>query len=315
MVGSHASPHGHFQDEEQESSNILEAKSLVSAVPKLALENQVIAILFRHYIDFLAPWYDLNDSQNLFSTLVPRRAMDNLILFKAVIAFSACHESRTSGRYQDLGRVYHAACIGDLLKVLNDIQPEMQGDYLAATCLLRSYEILNGQLSSSRHFQMLIISGDTRQQQHLLGAYSFASSANINLSQRGLSQSGTWNYLREEITMALELRRPVRMGTGFEFVPSENMTDDMWSNYISYILAKVINFCFDDMGTRTLEHRGASWQELETEVSTWRSNRPLSFNAFSTASKYGNAFVSLWLLSPWHGKFGLNCCHRNHADW
>jgi hypothetical protein len=122
----------------------LEARLLVSTVPKVALENQVIAILFRHYIDFLAPWYDLNDSQNLFGTLVPQRAMDNPILFKAVIALSACHESRTFSRYQDLGHVYHAACIGGLLEVLNNVQREMQGDYLAATCLLRSYEILNG---------------------------------------------------------------------------------------------------------------------------------------------------------------------------
>ncbi len=40
--------------------------------------------------------------------------------------------------------------IRDLLEVLNDvhsnpdIQGEMQGDYLSAKCLLRSYEILNG---------------------------------------------------------------------------------------------------------------------------------------------------------------------------
>jgi hypothetical protein len=110
----------------------------------VALKNQVIASLFRHYIDFLAPWYDLNDSQTLFSTLVPQRAMNNPILFKAVIAFSACHESRTSGQYQGLGHVYHAACVRDLLEVLNEVHSEMQGDYLAATCLLRSYEILNG---------------------------------------------------------------------------------------------------------------------------------------------------------------------------
>jgi Fungal specific transcription factor domain len=131
--------------EQHPDNDVSEAKSLVSANPKVALENQVIAGLFRHYIDFLAPWYDLNDSQALFGTLVPQRAMSNPILFKAVIAFSACHESRTSGRYQALGHVYHAACVRDLLEVLNDIHIEMQGDYLAATCLLRSYEILNGE--------------------------------------------------------------------------------------------------------------------------------------------------------------------------
>jgi hypothetical protein len=152
----------------------------------------------------------------------------------------------------------------------------------------------------------LMVAGDTRQQQHLLGAYSFASSGHIDLSQRGLSQSGTWNYLREEITMALELCRPVRTGTGFRFVPSETMSDDMWSNYISYILAKVINFSFDDAGVTNSDQRSSDWQELDEEVSAWRSNRPESFNPFSTASKFGNAFLSIWLLSPWHGNLNMN---------
>jgi hypothetical protein len=97
-------------------------------------------------------------------------------------------------------------------------------------------------------WKSLIVAGDTRQQQRLLGAYSFASSGFIDLNQRGLSQSGTWNYLREEITTTLELRRLVRISTGFEFVLSENASDDMWSNYVSYILSKVINFCFAGAG-------------------------------------------------------------------
>lgn len=50
--------------------------------------------------------------------------------------------------------MFHGACVRDLLKVLNDvhsnpeIQGEVQGDYLSATCLLRSYEILNGKVFS-----------------------------------------------------------------------------------------------------------------------------------------------------------------------
>jgi len=102
--------------------------------------------------------------------------------------------------------------------------------------------------------------------------------------------------------MALELRRPVRIGSGFEFVPSQDMDNDMWSNYISYILAKVINFCFaNGDGTTNLERRGETWQVLEKEVESWRESRPENFNAFSMAEKAGNAFPSIWLLSPWHG--------------
>jgi hypothetical protein len=108
------------------------------------LENPVIASLFRHYVDFLAPWYDLNDSQYLFGSLVPVRALSNAILFKALIAFSGCHRHRVSGKLVGLASVYHAACVKDLLAEMDNIHSELQGDYLAVTCLLRSYEILNG---------------------------------------------------------------------------------------------------------------------------------------------------------------------------
>jgi hypothetical protein len=55
--------------------------------------------------------------------------------------------------------------------------------------------------------------------------------------------------------MALELRRPVRIGSGFEFVPNKDMPDDMWANYISHILARIINFCFDDASCVSLEQK------------------------------------------------------------
>jgi len=137
-------------ENEQGSDEVAAAKASVSSPPHVALQNPLIAGLFRHYIDFLAPWYDLNDTQALFGTLVPTRSLHNSVLFRAIIAFSVCHQSRVTGNFLGLGPLYHAACVKDLLVVMDNIQPEFQGDYLAATCLLRSYEILNGESSSIR---------------------------------------------------------------------------------------------------------------------------------------------------------------------
>ena len=148
----------------------------------------------------------------------------------------------------------------------------------------------------------LIKSGDTRQQQHLLGAYSFASSSHIDTKIRGLAQSGAWNYLREEITMALELRRAVRLGSEFDYSPSDDRPDDTWAHSITYILARVINFCFDTTVEMSSSERKGTCEYLSECVSDWRSNRPKSFNPFSAAPKPGNAFPSIWLLQPWHGK-------------
>lgn len=116
----------------------------VSHSPSVALEDPMIAILFRHYLDVLAPWYDLNDVCLMFQTVVPARALRNPVLFKALITLSACHMSRTTKQPQEFDSIYHASCVEELLAKLNDKSPELQADFLAATCLLRSYEILNG---------------------------------------------------------------------------------------------------------------------------------------------------------------------------
>lgn len=131
------------QNQNKDNRDVLEAKSTVTNSSEVALQNPIIAALFQHYIDFLAPWYDLNDSQNLFTTLVPARALATPVLFKALIAFSACHKAGTSNTYDGLGVIYHASCVRDLLAALGDTSGELQGDYLAATCLLRSFEILS----------------------------------------------------------------------------------------------------------------------------------------------------------------------------
>jgi len=104
--------------------------------------------------------------------------------------------------------------------------------------------------------------------------------------------------------MALELRRPVRIGSGFAFVASGEMGDDMWANYMSYVLAKVVNFCFDDgFGGGNAGQRIEIWRKLQGEVEGWGEKRPESFYPFSTGAKEGNVFPSIWLLSPWHGNF------------
>jgi len=124
---------------------------LVSSEPRLALNNHVVAAAFRHYVDNLAPWYDLNDMNNSFARIVPLRALNNPLLFKALTAFSAYHKSRLSGEMQGFGVAFHDACVQDLLQVVNHLQMVQKDDYLAATCLLRSYVILTGMAPEVNH--------------------------------------------------------------------------------------------------------------------------------------------------------------------
>ena len=52
--------------------------------------------------------------------------------------------------------------------------------------------------------------------------------------------------MREELTVAPECCRLVRISRDFEYQAYENMPDDMQANYVSYLLARIINLSFGD---------------------------------------------------------------------
>jgi hypothetical protein len=160
-----------------------------------------------------------------FGATVPAHALECPILFKALIASSATHKYKTLGQLAELATAFHVSCVRELLDSIEHKKPESQGDYLAATSLLRSYEILDGtepQLSRQSKTDKPYVADSDKEQRHLLGAYSFVASGSINLAGRGLLQAGAWNYLRGEITMALECRRPVRISKDFASVQIVN---------------------------------------------------------------------------------------------
>jgi hypothetical protein len=117
---------------------------LASASPEIALAEPCIAQLFAHYITALAPWYDLNDSRRTFGTMVPSNALYCPILFRAIIAFSASHKSRMESVSADIASAFHSVCVQDFLLLIDEGNPRPHDNELAATCLLRSYEIIDG---------------------------------------------------------------------------------------------------------------------------------------------------------------------------
>ncbi|KAK0636414.1 hypothetical protein B0T17DRAFT_81262 [Bombardia bombarda] len=297
----------------------LEAAELAQQPPRDALTHPTVAHLFSHYIVVLAPWYDLNDANNTFGNVVAIRALDSdlPVLFRAIIAFSACHWSRvTDASVQNVALSFYSACIKDLLRALGMSSPGpsstgFSGEFLAASCLLRSYEILSESMQSP--------------QCHLLGAYSFSTTIHIDLSAWGLAQAGFWNYLREEITVGLAYDRPVRIPSQdftslHKMITCSTISDDMRANLITYILARTVNFHFAQAQQAThlvqvqgaespgrvdqLHHGGveSTWEELKSDVQLWTSHLPSTFEPFSLAPKraHFDLFPSKWMIRPWH---------------
>ena len=129
----------------------------------------------------------------------------------------------------------------------------------------------------------------------------------MDLSAWGLAQAGFWNYLREDITVALECRRPLHINIPVDgptpLIASK--TDEAYSNVVSYLLAKVINFCFQPIKDNRMSRWGTEvqWHTLTAELENWDSDLPPSFEITSTACKPGNVFPSLWMLRPCHGNY------------
>lgn len=116
------------------------------SLPHKAIEDDVIAGYFAHYIESLAPWYDLNANGDPFGTKVPLEAFSNPLLFAAIIAFAASHLSKTSQQSAStVASFYHGKCVSMLIDLADEETTSRDGQVLAAICLLRSYEILVGE--------------------------------------------------------------------------------------------------------------------------------------------------------------------------
>ncbi|KAK6857801.1 hypothetical protein PG995_005500 [Apiospora arundinis] len=269
--------------------------------PREALAHATVAQLFAHYIAVLGPWYDLNDATNLFSTVVATLTGD--ALDNAALSF-------------------YGACIKDLLEALTmgtsgSFTIGFSGELLAASCILRSYEILSDSMQSS--------------QSHLFGAYSFLATVQVGFSTWNLFQAGFWNYLREEITVGLAYHRTARipsqtLGSLRDRILRGFIGDDMWANLITYLLARIMNFSFAQaQHQQTSEEmagsidpnervREAQWMELRSDLALWTSNLPASFEPFSRAPKHDNVFPSEWVTRPWHVGALIRLGSRNASD-
>ncbi|TPR08774.1 Glycolipid 2-alpha-mannosyltransferase family protein [Aspergillus niger] len=269
-----------------------EAEYPSAQAPEHALQDPQVAKIFCHYMENLAAWYDLNDSRRHFKDIVPIRARRNPLLLSAILAFSAANLHRTRGDhiYLKLAEAYHYDSVRSLISLTKNIDQLPFGETLAAVCLLRSYEIITQNVSS---------------QSHLQGCYSLLATRHVHLTADLLS-AGYWNYLREDITVALIEHRGLMITLSDQDAPPQP-TDDMdFANYITFLLGRVINRCLavDSPPLDIIE-----WKALKADIDQWRSALPPSFDTIQTPGlKTRSNFPSIWTLRSWHGNIS---CHIN----
>ncbi|OQD86289.1 hypothetical protein PENANT_c008G07690 [Penicillium antarcticum] len=252
--------------------------------PEYALRHVQVAKLYRHYMDQLAAWYDLNDSKRHFKDVVPIRARYNPLLLSAILAFAAANQHRTLGDnvYLGIAEFYHYDSVRRLISVTKNVDQLPIGETLAAICLLRSFEIITQNGSSQNHLQ---------------GCYSILASREIHLAADLLS-AGYWNYLREDITVALIEQRSLMISLYDQTGPPEPTDDADFANQITFLLGKIINRCLsiDSPALDPLE-----WQAIKVDLDNWKLSLPSSFDTIETPElRAQSSFRSIWTLQSWH---------------
>ena len=134
-------------------------------------------------------------------------------------------------------------------------------------------------------------------QNHLRGSYSLLASCPNDLGP-DLIRAGFWNYLREDITVALMEKRVLIIQLDDRPPPLGLDGEDDFANHITYILGKVINCCLQKDGM-ALDRQ--LWESLKEELKNWKLSPPSSFEPISTPRLYGESrFPSIWNTSKWH---------------
>jgi hypothetical protein len=255
--------------------------------PRTSLQDQNIARLFHSYTSDISKWYDLSDSVCSFGLAVPTIALDEPLLFCAIIALSAMHTCKTTApSFRKVAEFYHHRCVQLLIKLTDGDELITRGVALAATCLLRSYEILDG---------------DVDPNMHLRGAYSMASLHGVlsGTLQAGLLGAGFWNYLREDITFSLFEECPLKMNLDSTPLVSHHDSDQDYMNSITLILGKIINRAFDHDSDEI---------QLDSAIESlkaWRNTCPDHMKPFSRVQSETNTshlFPAVWFLQPYHGQ-------------
>lgn len=135
-------------------------------------------------------------------------------------------------------------------------------------------------------------------QSHLQGCYSLLASRHVQLTSDLLS-AGFWNYLREDITVALIEQRSLMIALS-QHAPPESADDADFANNVTFLLGKTINRCLS-INSPALSL--PEWERMKSELDSWKASLPPSFDPIQTPGlgKQSN-FPSIWGLRGWHGE-------------
>ncbi|KAK2757235.1 hypothetical protein FQN54_004749 [Arachnomyces sp. PD_36] len=265
--------------------------------------------LFRHFVLYLSTWLDLFDPFTHFSTVVPRLAMRNMGLMKALFALSSRHlslwdsrtdtgairpdhygdnlstEAGTSGPQikQETAAEYYYETLHYLQKAMHYQSYTRSQELLATTLLISTYEMIDG---SNQGWE-----------RHLKGVFWIQRSQDNHGESGGLKQAVWWAWLRQDLFAAFRERRRV-----FSFwrakKPLSTLNSYEMVNRAVFLLSQAVNYCSkEESDVEDIRNRIARGNELMRFLHEWRQYLPPEFEPLPATCGEG-IYPPIWVHPP-----------------
>ena len=241
--------------------------------------------IFQFYIENAGPWLDIVSPARHFGQTVPRLALTEPVLFYACLAYASHVMSLMEKVDKASEETYQSQAIGLLIPLLDSREQPWTDEVLLATAvILRMSEQFSEVAEDAQH--------------HLNGAFSLFGTSGQKWSpfNTGLRGIAFWIYLRESIRVCFLFEQACRFDMSLiEDYAFEQAPDEVWSNRMTYLLARTCNACW---GSAVVDGEG-EMARLNSAIDAWKRGLPSTFLPWSTCAGDG-PFPTIRVLSTWH---------------
>ncbi|PYH42835.1 Zn(II)2Cys6 transcription factor [Aspergillus saccharolyticus JOP 1030-1] len=274
----------------------------INSTNHTCLNNPEEVFLLQVFVEEVGLWMDSMDAVQHFTHVLPFHALEEPMLFKAILACGARHLFHVNTSYgEEKAALFHDEASQYLLRSLQD--PDRDSALCATTAiLLNIYELMSG-----RPIQGM---------SHIAGARALIKECSWDAKTPGLGGACFWLNVSMELISCLHFNwalswNPDSWGVELEFdqaQPSVAGNEEAWTHKMVFICAKVANFrstgqdqgVEDSMSDTQVSQRYQEWCMYNEWCDQWaravpRSMMPVGYlHSWQTNSK--SVFPEIWLI-------------------